>query len=428
MIQYIALVIVAACGTIKTENSAETSPVIPNDAGSVDDIPSTDSTHTDTDADTPPEIAVAVAPPDSFVDVTPDVAPTPTDCAALFPLKGQVKLFATAPCGAGASITDLDDSSLGICTDFQKNHMLFQLDDGKITQSRTLDFVPDQVDGTPTGNIAITATDSKSFTNGVLRLYGVKAEPSWLPFTPVTVDQQKFTPSFGKGIQFASASFFVATGNIDFSKVPAAYSPGSLLAYPTGAITFNPLATKGLNATSVGTWTDASGTHVAVVNTGPLDEKGQATSAKSRLAVFNAETSALEQVFDLPFGGLGLAGEISIAGGRMAIPSADNSRRVVILNTADLKATPQVVTAPDATPPKPLHLMAFARIWGPHLVAGDTNTGLVSVWDMDKTPPAPVGGAITVDKTLTPYQGIADAACIGGKLLVTVGTNIMEIQ
>lgn len=406
------------------------------DTGDMDDTVTTDGVSTDLDADAPVEAAIAkdsvpdlsVAPKDSFVEVGPDTAQVPTDCAALFPLKGNTKLFATAPCGDDSVIMDLDDNGLGVCVNYQKQvNMVFQLGDGKILKSQPLDQVPDQIDGSPDGNIAMTASDSKTYAGGILRLYGVMGVPSWLPFTPVTVDQKKFTPSLGKGIQFASASLFVATGNIDFSKGPANYLPGSLLMYATGGITFKPLATKGLNTTSLGAWSDAKGAHLAVVNTGTLDASGKATS-KSRLAVFNTDTPTLEQVFDLPFGGLGLAGELGIADGRMAIPSADNSRRVVILNTVDLTATPQVVTVPNSSPEKNLHMIAFAKIWGQYLVAGNYNTGLVSTWDLDGTASQVLGSTILLDNELKPGQGIVDAACLGGKLLVTVGPNVMELQ
>lgn len=432
---YLGIAAIAAACSNNAETVPDTGAPVPNDAGGVDDIPSTDDVSIGSDADAVKEAAtvkdsvadLSVNPPDRFVEVGPDTAQAPTGCAAAFPLKGTSTLFATAPCGTGAIITDLDDNGLGICTDFQKKNMIFQLGSGKVVKSQALDYVPDQVDGTPDGDIAVTAMDGKTFANGILRFYGVAGTPSWLPFTPTTVDQKKFTPSFGKGVQFTSASLFVATGNIDFSKGAANYFPGSLLLYATGGITFKPLATKGFNPTSIGAWTDAGGAHLAVINTGALDASGAATS-KSRLAVFNTDTPKLEQVFDLPFGGLGLAGELSIAGGRMAIPSADNSRRVIIVNTADLTAAPQVVTAPDSVPSKALHLIAFAKLWGQYLVAGDSNTGLVSVWSVEGASPLAVGNAIPVDKTLKQYSGIADAACIGGKLLVTVGPDVMELQ
>lgn len=428
----------SACSS-KTTPSTGTAPDagtrVPKDAGDIDYIPSTDDVSVVLDADAPAETAVVTdsvtdkaTPPDNFVEVGPDTAQGPAGCAAAFPLKGAVKFFAASPCGPNSVIMDLDDNGLGVCTDFQKPlNMVFQLGDGKILKTQPLDQVPDQIDGAPDGNIAITASDSKTYAGGILRLYGVTGTPNWLPFNPVTVDQKKFTPSLGKGIQFASAHFFVATGNTDFSKGNPIYFPGSVLAYTTGGVTFQALATKGLNATSIGTWKDAQGTHLAVVNTGPLDVSGN-TSAKSRLAVFNTDIPALEQVFDLPFGGLGLAGELSIAGGRMAIPSADNSRRVLVLSTENLSATPQVVTVPNSSPEKKLHMIAFAKILGQYLVAGNYNTGLVSTWDLDGTASQVLGSTILLDNELKPGQGIADAACLGGKLLVTVGPNVMELQ
>lgn len=406
----------SACGN---NTQPEKNAFIPSDTGNPDDIPSTDSTSTTADSDTAG---------DSFVDTPTDTATAPSACAGLFPLKGQIKLFAKTPCGDAGIVSDLDTTGLGTCTDFQTQNAIFQLGDTGIAKSQTLQSTPDQISQAQYNNIAVTAMDGKTVAYGIMQLYGIAATPSWLPFEPTTVDQEKLTPSFPKGIAYASGKIFVATGNISFATGKAQYAPGSVLVYADGSTTAKTLSTQGHNPTSMGTWVDGNGTHVAVVNTEALDAGGKTAAQNSSLVVFNADTLTLEQKVDLPFGGLGVAGEIGIGDGKLAIASADNSGRVVILDAATLSAPAVIVTDPAAQSTSGPHMMSFAQIVDHYLLAGNFNTGKVSVWDLSTTPPALSGSALKVDDNLTDYLGLSDVVCYGGKLLIAVGPNIMELQ
>lgn len=408
----------SACSTTPqpTDNSFAPSNGNTDASTTVDDIASTDGSSTTSDSDT-----------SSFSDSASNATTAPNACAHRFPLQGKLSLFAKAPCGDKGTITDIDDTGLGSCTDFQTKHAVFQLNNKGVAQHQTLNSTPDQITQAQYTNIAVTAMDGKTFAYGIFQMYGITAAPSWLPFGSASVDKETVTPSFPKGVAYVSGKLFVATGNMSFATGKAQYFPGSLLVYNDGSITATTLSTQGHNPTSIGTWTDATGTHVAVVNTEALDASGK-TAQKSSLAVFNADTLKLEQKIELPFGGLGVAGEIAIGHGKLAIPSADNSGRVVILERDNLTAPAVIVTDPAAQATSGPHMMSFAQIVDRYLVAGNFNTGKISVWDLETTPPTLTGSAIKADETLSDYLGIADLVCYGGKLLVAVGPTIMEIQ
>jgi hypothetical protein len=312
--------------------------------------------------------------------------------------------------------------------------MMFKLSESGQVASIKLPQSLDQIDQGPNGEIAITAFDTgnppKPKPNGILFMQDFSATPKWIPFDSTTINGETFLPNFPKGIAFASGKIFVATSNIEFGKdlTPKKYYPGSIFVISNNKTIDEAIYTGGKNATSMGAWTQGGLAHIAVVNTGYLNYGGATKGEMSSVTIIDAKTLDVKTTTPLPFGGAGVAGEVAIAGGVMAIPSADNSRRIAIVNLQTQPITIQTVTIPEAQSTG-AHFVSFAKIYGHHLFAGNFNTGTTSTWDLNTTPPALVGSPIKFEST-----SIGDAACIGGTpekpciLLVTLGDKIMRVE
>lgn len=412
----------SSCSSTKEEaiNDIASSKNTANDT-TVDDIGSTDS------PDSAPAYDLGAQPDTFTADSAKDIVSV---LYPNFPLNGKLTLFAQSPCGKGSFISDIDDNGFGTCSG-NPDSMIFKFNNSGIVQSKLVTILPDQIAQGEDGQLAITGYDPTSMHSGTLQSDSITSTSTWMDFSKTEVGQSTFTPNFPKGLVFASRKLFIATSNITFGtdSKPSTYEPGTLISYSDGSNSAQVLATQGLNPTSIGSWTEYGVTRVAVVNTGYLDYNGDTKGEKSSLSVFNTDSMSIEQSFPLPFGGLGVAGEIAIAGGFMAIPSADNSGRIVILDSNNLSGTPKIITIPEAQSKTGPYLVPFAKIYGHYLIAGSYNSGAVNTWDLGTTPPSLVGGTITMDPL-----GIGDAACVGGdtqtpcKLLITSGDKIMAIE
>ncbi|PIR21616.1 MAG: hypothetical protein COV45_02420 [Deltaproteobacteria bacterium CG11_big_fil_rev_8_21_14_0_20_47_16] len=355
----------------------------------------------------------------------------PTGCVAAFEL-GKVKALAT-PCTNSAIINDLDETGAGTCSDFAKNNTFFQWGLSGISMNTPLSSTADQIALGNNGILIITGSDAATYESGIQWMTNVNAKPIWKTFAPVSLSEKEFKPSFPKGTLIYGDNVFVVTSNISFSTGKPEYDPGSVLVYSATSPDSPPkvLATQGANPTSIGKWTLNGKTYVGIINTESLDGAGDTSGTHSSLVVFDAETLAFIQKIELPFAGLGVAGEITVSDDNqhIAIPSADNSGRVVILSTNDLKATPQVATAPEALVTSGAHLISFATFIGDdHLIAGNFNTGIVHAWDISGSTPKTFGQPVTIDKNLTDYSGLAKGVCWGSRLFIANGPDIVEIQ
>lgn len=398
----------AGCDGTKETAGKDATPV--GDAGdtvTVDDIPSTDVASTTHDADAPPA-----------KDIYTDTAAPVPQCPA-FPLKGTVKVFTEAPCGKDGFINDIDDSGWGSCTNMGGKNDLFHIGASGIDQSHPTAGVPDQV-----------VTGSKLFYSGQLKdQWGFGAwevgSQGAEPWTGLPVLSPGM-PSFAKGIDIAGGKIFVATSNVSFATGGADYKPGTVFAFDAALQPAATITTSQVNPTSLGHLDLGGITYIAVVGSGPLDGKG----AVSKLDLIDPATLKIVQTIALPFGGLGINGEIAIAGGRMAIGSADNSGRVVVLNTKDLTAAPLILTVTEALGKSGMHFISMTYLTpdGNYLVAGNYNTGKMSVWALGNESSNLVKQTVILDDTLTDASGIGDAACINGKLMVSVGSQIKAVE
>ncbi len=394
--------IVAACST-STEKAQDAASPFQKDADNVDDSTATDSAHFP-DIDSWGELP---SPPDTFVETSPAVALIPK-----FPLQGTPTLFTNSPCGTNSFINDLDDTGIGTCSGgINKVFTLNNKGAGKygdnIDHETQLDVSPDQVDMDANGDIAITATNVKG-EPGTERMYGIAAIPSFLSVGETSVDGQKFVPHFLKGIQkFPTGQMVMVGGDITFKGMNAdSYSPGVAIVFEGTSVTPQFRPTQGHNPTSIGSWTQSGVTYVGIVNTEALNTDGKTNGQKSSLTVMNMKTLQTNTPIELPSGGLGVAGELAVAGGFLAIPSADNSGHIYLLNTQNLSATPQTLTIADAAISSGKYLVSFVKILDHYLIAGSYNSSMISSWDLSTTPATPLP-ALDLGTT-----GIGDAACI----------------
>lgn len=382
--------LVAACSNT-TEKTEDVASPFQKDAGGVDDIPSTDSTSEQPDSDT-------VKPIDTYVAPIATVFPS-------FPLQGKAKTFADSPCGTYSFINDLDDNGIGTCSG--GINMVFKLNDKGIGQKMQLDVMPDQVDMDANGEIAISSINSQ-YEPGVLRMYGINATPSWLGLETVTVEGQTFVPHYLKGIQkLTSGQLVLVGGDIKFIGINAdSYSPGVAVVFEGASVTPKFVPTQGHNPTSIGSWIQSGVTYIGIINTEALDASGNTKGQKSSLTVLNLNTFQTDQPIILPAGGLGVAGELAVAGGFLAIPSADNSGHVYVLNTQNLSTPPQTLTIADAANSSGPYLVSFVKILNHYLIAGSYNSSVISSWDLATTPATPLPALDLGTKN------IGDAACI----------------
>lgn len=394
-------------GTKEGAGKADTPVGDAGDTVTVDDIPSTDIASTSPDAD-------ALPAKDMYTDTTPPVPQCPG-----FPLKGTVKVFAEAPCGKDGFINDIDDSGWGSCTNMGGKNYLFHVGVSGVDQSHPTAGVPDQV-----------VAGAKLFYSGQLKdqwgfgawEVGSQTAGPWTGLPALSPGM----PSFAKGIDFAGGKIFVATSNVSFATGSAEYKPGTVFAFDSSLNPAATITTSQVNPSSVGHFELGGVTFLAVVGSGPLDGKG----AVSKIDLIDPATLKITQTIPLPFGGLGINGEIAIAGGRMAIGSADNSGRVVVLNTQDLAAAPLILTVTEAVGKSGMHFISMTQLTpdGKYLVAGNYNTGKMSVWELGNESSKLVKQTVVLDDTLTDASGIGDAACINGKVMVTVGNQIKAVE
>lgn len=384
-----------------------------NDAGdtaTMDDILSTDVASAAKDADAPPA-----------KDTTTDAAPSSSQCPA-FPLKGTVKVFTQAHCWKDGFISDIDDNGWGSCVnmgDQKYGNWLFHVGAKGVDQFYQTAGIPDQI------------------VTGTQLFYSGQQEDHW-GFGAWDTDPLTYAlwtdlptlspgmPSFAKGIDLVGGKIFVASSNVSFATGSAEYKPGTVFAFDSSLNPVATITTSQVNPTSVGHFELGGVTVLAVVGSGPLDGKG----AVSKLDIIDPDTLKITQTIALPFGGLGINGEIAIAGGRMAMGSADNSGRVVVLNTQDLAAPPLILTVTEALGKSGMHFISMTHLTpdGKYLVAGNYNTGKMSVWELGGASSNLVKQTIVLDDNLMDASGISDAACINGKLMVSVGNDIKAVE
>lgn len=396
----------AACSSPKEKDKDVTTSdtVALKDAAQVDDIGSTDS--------------VSVAPDsDSFVvsDTTPDIISKPNVCPT-FPLQGKMKLVADAPCGKNGVISDLDETGFGICSG-QKN-MVFQWGETGIMKSATLSMFSDQIEQGPNGDLAITSLA------GILRLDSITAQPILLPFDAITIDSQTIVPSFPKGLAYASGNLFVAAGNISFATGKAVYAPGAVLVYPG-----KPLASQGQNPTSMTTVSIHGQPFVAVVNTGNYNVPVGNPDNKGSLVLIDPTTQKIAQTIALPRAGFGLAGEITMGGGKIAIGSADNSGQTIVFKLDNLAAAAMMIPEKAAAAGE-FHFITTTILSdsGKFLISSDYNSGKLKTWNIAGATPQLVSSDITLDTDLTDNQGLGDGFCRGGKFYIVLGNTILEVK
>lgn len=406
-IAVIAAVFAYACTPGKTSTASVEIDATSVDAKHVDDIGSSDVSSITPDADVPTS-------QDSYSEVTPTVPQCPS-----FPLNGAQSLFAESPCGKDSFINDIDDNGWGSCTNMGDKSYLFHVGATGIDQFHQTAGVPDQV-----------VTGTKLFYSGQLQdqwgfgawdINGTKAD-QWTGLPTLSPGM----PSFAKGIDIVGGKLFVASSNVSFATGSADYKPGTIFAFDATLNSVATITTTQVNPTSVGQFEQGGVTYLAVVSSGPLNDK----DAKSQLDIIDPSTLTITKSIQLPFGGIGINGEIAITGGRMAMGSADNSGRVIVLNTQDLNATPLILTVTEAFGKSGLHFISMTHFTpdGKHLVAGNYNTGKMSVWELGDASSDIVKQTLILDDNLMDASGIGDAACINGKLMVSVGNKIMAVQ
>lgn len=406
-IAVIAALFAYACTPERTDRPSADAGVTPLDVSHVDDIASTDSESPTPDGDTP-------TVHDSYVDATPSAPQCPQ-----FPLKGYVTLFAETPCEKDSFINDIDESGWGSCTNMGDKSYLFHIGATGIDQFHQTAGVPDQL---VTGTKLFYSGQKQDQWGFGTRDIGSKTAEQWtgLPILSPGI------PSFAKGIDLVNGKIFVASSNVSFATGSADYKPGTVFAFDA---TLNPAATittTQVNPTSVGHFEIGGVTYLVVADSGPLNGKG----SKSQLDIIDPSTLKITKSIPLPFGSIGINGEIAIAGGHMAMGSADDSGRVIVLNTQDLSATPLILTVTEAFGKSGLHFISMVQLTpdGKHLVAGNYNTGKVSVWELGDASSNQVQQTIVLDDNLMDAAGIGDAACINGKLMVSVGNQIKAVQ
>lgn len=380
------------------------------DAATMDDILSTDVASAAKDADTPPA-------KDGYTDTTP-----PSSQCPAFPLKGAVKVFTQAHCWKDGFISDIDDNGWGSCVnmgDQKYGNWLFHVGAKGVDTFYQTAGIPDQV-----------VTGTQLFYSGQQKdHWGFGAwdiDPSTYALWTDLPTLSPGMPSFAKGIDLVGGKVFVATSNVSFATGSAEYKPGAVFAFDDALKPLATITTTQVNPTSVGHFELGGVTYLAVVGSGPLDGKG----TPSKLDIIDPATLKITQTVTLPFGGLGINGEIAIAGGRMAIGSADNSGRVVVLDTQDLAAAPLVLTVAEAIGKSGMHFISMTYLTpdGKYLVAGNYNTGKMSVWELGDTSSNLVKQTIVLDDNQMDASGISDAACINGKLMVSVGNDIKAVE
>lgn len=413
-------IFLSACGTRHYEGGDSTTSLgadkdaaIGKDASpaSVDDIATTDSESAKLDGDT-----------SSYVDVIVTPSPCPS-----FPLKGTIKLLGTLACGTeGGFISDIDADGNGSCTDFTQS-WFFKFDASGITSQTSESKLLDQIT-TGAGGLYYSAMDGQKGSYGVG--FKTSAVSTFKSFPSATISGQTFTPSFGKGVLWYSGKLFTTSSNVSFASGTPKYYPGTVMVYNSdlsSAPTILP--TDGTNPTSIGVVQMHGKTFVAVVNSGDYNSLKNPTAPEntSSLTLIDPETLTIQSGPSLSnMRGLGVAGEISSAGTRFVLGSADNSGKVAVV---DLD-TNTVQTIATSTSQNETHFISMALLFpnGASVVTGDYNTGALRQWDLSKSTPNEVGIPIAIDTNLNDNAGISDAVCMGGKLYVAVGKSIWAVE
>lgn len=380
------------------------------------------------DAATPSADTTGVA-----VDVTiaqdtytvPDTPPT-------LPFAGTVTWRAESPCGTNGFITDLDEEGWGTCTALDGASHLFRLSagtDGAVIVDSALHInrILEQLTVVP----KTTNHPEVTYFSGVdpqLDVYGyfVYGEDvtgsNWHMFPDAEVNGTTFRPNFAKGIAVLDNTLFIATSNVVFDEqLNAHYHPGLVERCDLTKGTCVGLPTSGVNPTSVGIVPVNGVPRIAVVNTGsatfdlidPADLDGDAI-----------------QSFSLPESGLGLHGEIPVAGGRLAIGSGNDTGHIIVMPVDGIGQSYTMLTMPGSNDGG-FHLLSLIKLApdGNYLVAGDYNTGTIATWKMGDTEgPQSIGAVILVDKDLSDTAGISDGIWWNGALLVAVGNQLWEVR
>lgn len=372
-------------------------------------------------------------PVDSF-DTGPEMADSVTSAPQCpsFPLKGNVKLLGTLPCGGDYGfISDIDriddESGIGSCMDGSKS-WLFTTFSGGIEDIQEIGYAADQL--APQDGVTYFTGFDANYAYGFGKIDPLNGNGiNWKGLSPVTLADKTFAPTFSKGLLWHSGFLFVATSNVSWATGSPVYDPGTVLAYPDNGEAPKVLATGGVNATGIGLAMVQGKPQVVVVNSGDYNSKdaGNPHSYSSLLGINPNGPQVLPLLPLKPMRGLGVAGEISVVGARMALGSADNSAQVAIvdLENQDVRA---VKTAGQQ--PTGLHLISIALLWpnGTQMLSGDFNTGQLQPWDISGATAVAVGAPIVLDKKLDDGAGLSDAVCLGGKLLVAKGKEIWSVE
>lgn len=369
-------------------------------------------------------------PTDSF-DAGPDGAVNFASACPAFPLKGNFKLLGTIPCGGDYGfISDIDriddETGMGSCMDGATS-TLFRISADGIGDIQEITYGADQL-AQHDDVTHFTGFDANyAYGLGVfdpLNGNGV----DWLGFSPEKLEGKTFTPSFSKGLLWHSGHLFVVTSNVNWATGSPVYDPGTVLVYPDDSSSLpDVLSTGGVNATGIGLATVNGQERIVVVNSGNYNSTNLSDKTSfSSLAMIDPESLQVLSTLPLDLRGLGIAGEISVAGALIALGSADNSGDVAIadLDTQDIRV---VETAKNDSGS---HFITVALLWpkGNHLITGDFNTGKLQQWDISSETFIEAGAQIPLDKKLDDAAGISDAVCMGGKLYVAVGKDIWVVE
>lgn len=422
---YLGIAALAAACNTSTEKTQDTPSPFQQDAGGVDDIASTDSDSAQLDNDThAPSDGNASKDESAYVDVSTTPSPCPS-----FPLKGSIKLLGTLPCGSDIGfISDIDADGNGVCTDFkQSQSWFFKFDGTGITSQTPETKLLDQM-AAGAGGLFYTAMDGQKGSYGVGFKTG--ASNTFKSFPGTTVSGQSFTPSFGKGVLWYSGKLFVTSSNVSFTSGAPKYYPGTVMVHNSdisSAPTVVP--TDGTNATSIGVAEQNGKAVVVVINSGDYNTPKDPTALEhiSFITLIDPDTLKTRPGPSLSnMRGLGVAGEISSAGTRFVLGSADSSGKVAVV---DLD-TNKVQTIATSTSQFEAHFISATLLFpnGNQVVTGDYNTGALRQWDLSQGATKEMGSPIVIDTNLSDNAGISDAVCMGGKLYVAVGKNIWTVK
>lgn len=371
------------------------------------------------------------------------------------PIPSQPTVHDTALCGNNGTIPDLDDG-VGVCANYADHqHELFSWDPEQTGQIQTLldlGFAPDQVLTSPDGQYYLThhgdPLADPPAVGGLALVDNRQGTQFQIAFSRIVLDVPaatssgstvlQFTPSFPKGIARVGERLFIATSNLVNQPLPVDnyFNPGTVLIYNTATQNWEHyLVTGDFNPTSVGL-IDGK---VFVVNSGdinPARNPAQLVTTPSSIDVIDPTTLQIEKNISLEMAGdagppsgqamkypaAGINGEIAVSpdGNTLALPTGDNSGRILLIN----RQTETVRAIRVAGGEKVLLTALTFNPSQPFLYVADFNDG--KLYTVDVTG-AQVIGEQVLDTTPTDFSGISDGLWHGGSVFVGVGPKIYRL-